>query len=71
VDTYEKKKATLVSEMHFKDRDGKQLDNVSASRYSCTQCHVEQRVAEPLNIHAYRQYLTKGSIKKAAVKNLI
>jgi cytochrome c-type protein NapB len=54
VDTYEKKKATLVSETHFKDRDGKQLDNVSASRYSCTQCHVEQRVAEPLVGNEYQ-----------------
>jgi cytochrome c-type protein NapB len=54
VDTFVKKKATLVSETHFKDRDGKKLDTVSASRYSCTQCHVEQRVTEPLVGNEYK-----------------
>ena len=54
MDTYQKKKATLVSATHYKDRDGKQLDNVSPSRYSCTLCHVEQRVAEPLVGNEYK-----------------
>ncbi len=48
LDSYEKKNATKVSETHFKDRDGKQLADVSASRYFCTQCHVEQRDTVPL-----------------------
>ena len=48
LDAYEEKKATRVSETHFKDRDGKQLADVSPSRYFCTQCHVEQRDAAPL-----------------------
>lgn len=40
--------AVVMSESHFIDRDGKRLANVSASRYFCTQCHVEQRDTEPL-----------------------
>ncbi len=53
-DTYQKKKATKVSDTHFKDRDGKQLNGVSASRYFCTQCHVEQRDAAPLVANAFK-----------------
>ncbi len=40
--------ATKVSLTHFKDRDGIELANVSASRYFCTQCHVSQRDTAPL-----------------------
>ena len=43
-----KKKVTLVSETHFMNRNGTKLANVSASRYFCTQCHVEQFNAPPL-----------------------
>jgi cytochrome c-type protein NapB len=45
---YEKSRATKISQTHFTDRDGNDLANVSASRYFCTQCHVEQRDATPL-----------------------
>jgi len=45
---YEKSGATKISQTHFTDRDGNDLANVSASRYFCTQCHVEQRDVEPL-----------------------
>ena len=45
---YEKSGATKISQTHFKDRDGNDLANVSASRYFCTQCHVEQRDIDPL-----------------------
>jgi cytochrome c-type protein NapB len=45
---YEEKGATRLSEAHFKDRDGNDLDNVSPARYFCTQCHVEQRDVAPL-----------------------
>jgi len=48
LDKYEEKKATRVSDTHFKDRDGNQLADISPSRYFCTQCHVEQRDAVPL-----------------------
>lgn len=40
--------ATKISLTHFKDRDGNELSNVSASRYFCTQCHVPQRDTTPL-----------------------
>nr|ABB79932.1 nitrate reductase [uncultured bacterium pES01019D12] len=40
--------ATKISLTHFKDRDGNELSNVSASRYFCTQCHVPQRDTAPL-----------------------
>ena len=45
---YEKSGATKISQTHFKDRDGIERDNVSAGRYFCTQCHIEQRDVEPL-----------------------
>jgi cytochrome c-type protein NapB len=45
---YEESGATKISADHFKDRDGNDLANVSASRYFCTQCHVEQRDVTPL-----------------------
>ena len=45
---YEKSGATKISQTHFQDRDGNDLANVSASRYFCTQCHVEQRNVNPL-----------------------
>jgi cytochrome c-type protein NapB len=54
LDTYEKKKATRISESHYKDRDGKQLTNLSPARYFCTQCHVEQRDTVPLVDNDYR-----------------
>ena len=40
--------ATPVGASHYLDRDGKQLDNISARRYFCLQCHVPQFDAEPL-----------------------
>jgi cytochrome c-type protein NapB len=45
---YEEARATKISQEHFKDREGNELANVSASRYFCTQCHVEQRDVTPL-----------------------
>ena len=47
-ESYEAKGAVMVSDTHFIDRDGKKLAKLSASRYFCTQCHVEQRDVEPL-----------------------
>ncbi len=40
--------ATKVSQSHFKDRDGKELSNISPLRYFCLQCHVSQVEAPPL-----------------------
>ena len=40
--------ATKVSQSHFKDRDGRELSNISPRRYFCLQCHVSQVEAPPL-----------------------
>jgi cytochrome c-type protein NapB len=40
--------ATKVSLTHFKTREGQELDNISPSRFFCTQCHVSQTDAKPL-----------------------
>lgn len=53
-DTYRAAKATKISLTHFRDRDGKELSNVSASRYFCTQCHVPQVEARPLVENDFR-----------------
>jgi cytochrome c-type protein NapB len=45
---YKESEATKISTTHFRDRDGIDLANVSASRYFCTQCHVSQRDTSPL-----------------------
>lgn len=45
---YRETGATKVSVTHFKDRDGKELSNISPRRYFCNQCHVPQTDAKPL-----------------------
>jgi cytochrome c-type protein NapB len=40
--------APRLSPTHYLDRDGNQLDQMSASRWSCTQCHVTQLDKEPI-----------------------
>lgn len=40
--------APKISETHYIDRDGVALDQVSRSRWSCTQCHVPQSNAREL-----------------------
>ncbi|MCB1888279.1 MAG: nitrate reductase cytochrome c-type subunit [Rhodocyclaceae bacterium] len=45
---YRETGATKVSLTHFKDRDGKELSNISPRRYFCNQCHVVQTDAKPL-----------------------
>lgn len=46
--------ATKVSLTHFRDRDGKELPNVSPRRYFCMQCHVPQTEAKPLVSNTFR-----------------
>ncbi len=48
LDNYKKKKATLIGESHFKDREGDVLEEVSSRRYFCNQCHAPQSDAQPL-----------------------
>ena len=45
---YQEKNATKISQTHFSDRSGRDLANVAARRYFCTQCHVPQVDAKPL-----------------------
>ena len=40
--------APKVSETHYVDRNGVQLDTVARTRWFCTQCHVTQEEARPL-----------------------
>lgn len=51
---YEESGATKISQNHFKNREGVELANVSASRYFCTQCHVEQHEVKPLVDNEFR-----------------
>ena len=46
LDRYKESGATKVSITHFKDRDGRELSNISPRRYFCTQCHVPQTNAK-------------------------
>ena len=46
--------AVPVSETHYRDRDGKQLDHVSTRRYFCMQCHVAQDPVTPLVGNGFR-----------------
>jgi cytochrome c-type protein NapB len=46
--------ATKVSLTHFKDRDGKELSNISPRRYFCLQCHVPQHEALPLVSNTFK-----------------
>ena len=46
--------ATKISLTHFRDRDGKELPNVSPRRYFCMQCHVPQTEAKPLVSNTFR-----------------
>ena len=45
---YQETGATKISITHFKDRDGRELSNVSPRRYFCTSCHVPQTDSKPL-----------------------
>ena len=53
-DNYKNVKAPKIADSHFKDRDGKVLTEVSASRYQCTACHVPQVNAKPLIANTFR-----------------
>lgn len=44
---YEEAGATKISDSHYRDRDGNELDHVSRTRWFCTQCHVPQADIEP------------------------
>ncbi len=46
--TYQRAKATKISQTHFTDRDGNVRSTLAARRYFCKQCHVPQVDAQPL-----------------------
>jgi len=46
--------APKISETHYVDRQGKRLDQISPSRWFCTQCHVPQSDAKALVDNAFR-----------------
>jgi cytochrome c-type protein NapB len=52
---YRETGATKVSLTHFKDRDGKELSNISPRRYFCNQCHVPQTDAKPLVENTFKK----------------
>jgi cytochrome c-type protein NapB len=52
---YQEAGATKESLTHFKDRDGKELSNISPRRYFCTQCHVPQTNAPALVENTFRK----------------
>jgi cytochrome c-type protein NapB len=51
--------APKVSETHYVDRQGKRLDQISSTRWFCTQCHVPQSDAKPLVDNAFRSALER------------
>jgi len=46
--------APKISETHYVDRQGKRLDQISPTRWFCTQCHVPQSDAKALVDNAFR-----------------
>lgn len=69
--TYQKKKAPKVGDSHFVNRDGQKLDEASAARHNCVQCHVPQ-VDAPALVDSNFQGDKKAdaaATKKAAKKN--
>lgn len=44
---YETEEAPKISDTHYRDREGRELEEISRSRWFCTQCHVTQADTEP------------------------
>lgn len=69
---YKKKNAPKVGDSHFVNRDGQKLDEASAGRHNCTQCHVPQVDAPALVDSDFKgDAVAKKAeaTKKAAKKN--
>lgn len=65
---YKKKKAPKIGDSHFLNREGQKLDEASAARHNCVQCHVPQVDAPPL-VESTFEGDKKAAAKKAARKN--
>jgi len=57
---YQETGATKISPTHFRDREGRELANVSPRRYFCTQCHVPQVMGEPPLGNSFRPVAALG-----------
>ncbi len=68
-DTYKKKNAPKVGDSHFRDRNGNLLQEASAGRHNCVQCHVPQVDAPPLVGNTFQGDLAKTASKPAKQKN--
>lgn len=51
---YKKEEAPKIGDSHYKDRDGKELSQISMARYNCNQCHVPQVNAPPLIANVFK-----------------
>ncbi len=56
---YKKEKSPMVGDSHFLDRDGKELEKLSARRYFCNQCHTLQLDTSPLVENTFQGSVTK------------
>ena len=65
-DVYKKKNAPKIGDSHFLDRDGKRMEEASARRHNCVQCHVPQVDAPPLVENNFKGDIAtpKGGAKK-------
>lgn len=71
--TYKKKKAPKIGDSHFITREGAKLEEASAARHNCQQCHVPQVDAPPLVENEFKGDEAKkpgaAASKKATRKN--
>lgn len=67
-DVYKKKNAPKVGDSHFLDRDGHKLEEASARRHNCVQCHVPQVDAPPLVENVFKGDVAEAKSGKAAAK---
>ena len=65
---YKKKNAPKIGDSHFITRDGSKLEEASAARHNCVQCHVPQVDAPPLVDSAFQGDVKKAEAAKKAVK---
>ena len=68
---FKKKNAPKIGDSHFVNRDGQKLDEASAARHNCVQCHVPQVDAPPLVESTFQGDQKPGAApaKKAVKKN--
>jgi cytochrome c-type protein NapB len=44
---YKAEEAPKISDSHYQDREGRELNEIARARWFCTQCHVPQADIEP------------------------